>query len=228
MNKDVIAFCFLAFGDEHINETNILIDNIKNNIVGNFEFYVATDDVNSITKNATNIIDIKEKFNYNHKRYPIEEALKKHNTILFIDSDHSIVNTDINIECIDYLDDGLYGTINTHYVTNDYLKKISNLSNNETPINNIFEHIFLLKLNDSKKKNKFIENWNHIFNETKNLAFPTNGLDGSQEGLIIHLSAVKSSINIIDIFPTGGEIVGFFNMFYHFCIEPNKQSFYKK
>lgn len=219
MNKNVIAFCFLAFGDEHINETNVLIDNIKNNILGNFEFYVATNDVNSITKNATTVIYITEKFNYNHKRYPIEEALKNCNTIIFIDSDHSIKNINGNIVCIDYLDDGLYGTVNTHDVTNDYLKKLSNLSNNENPINNIFEHMFLLKLSDDKQKQKFIQNWNYIFNQTRNLALPTNGLDGSQEGLIIHLSAKKSNINIIDVFPTGGEIVGVFNMFYHFCVE---------
>jgi hypothetical protein len=223
-----ISICLLAIGDEHIKESLNLINSIKRIIKYNFNYYVGTDKPemfigeNIITKKIT------ENFNYNLKRVPIEMGLEHGSTIIFLDSDNVAIN-DIDFEQLEKVDDGCYGTIYhdklVNVDNNSYYEKLHNFSKNKY-IPHFFEHQIMIKLSDIQKRKRFIDNWELIYNETKDVQIHSKGRHGSEEGLIIGLSCVLSDINIIDIV-IKNETIQYFNVFHHYCEELDKTKYIK-
>ena len=74
-----MVFCFLAYGEEHINEFNIVAKSLLQ-INPKYRIIVGTDSPEQIIKGIYRVIEIKEPFNYNLKRIVIEGALKEFDT----------------------------------------------------------------------------------------------------------------------------------------------------
>jgi hypothetical protein len=199
------AICFLAYGDEHIDEFNLICKELLN-INSNLNIFVCTNDVSKIKNKKINIIETKEKFNYNLKKEAIKCALKKFNTIVCMDTD-MVLRKNINFEAIDNLDDGLYITTSP-FKNFKYKKKLISINKilNDTEYGNslkvyantndlysIDEQIFILKINDLNKKNAFINHWDYIFNNFQSNDFNQYGM---YEGLNIFTAAKLSDIVI--------------------------------
>jgi hypothetical protein len=226
MNK--IGICILAMGDEHIKESLNLICSIKKIIEYNFDYYVVTDkpemfiDIDIKTKKIT------ESFNYNLKRLSIEFGLEHTDTIFFLDSDNIAINN-VNFNEIKDIKDGFYGSIFYNPIKDNnnekYYDKLFEISKTDK-IPYFFEHNFLIKLSDVEKRKKFIENWNYIFEEIKDVQTHSKGFSGSGEGIIIGLSCVLSEIEIIDIV-VENKYIQYFNVFHHYCEELDKSKYFK-
>ena len=80
----MFCFCFLAYGEEHIKEFNIVAKSILK-LNSNYKIIVGTDSPIDIIDGVYQTILINEPFNYNLKRIVIEHSLKEFNTILFFD-----------------------------------------------------------------------------------------------------------------------------------------------
>lgn len=214
-----VGICFLAYGDEHINECNFLIDRLskfKNDI----KIFVGSDSVEKINKNVYNIINITESFNYNLKIVSVREALKECDIIILMDSDIFLINDKINFLFLNTLDDGIYSYfIKKHYERNYINSKYQNILynyNDKIELNCIHEYLVILKLSDEKKKKNFIYNWELLYEMTKDVQpIALDGVHyGAQEGLILYVSGIKSGIKCFDA--SENEYVNnFFNSFYH-------------
>lgn len=228
-----LSFCFLAYGDEHIKEFN----HISKLLLTFGDIFVCTDNRSKIIENV-NITETSESFNYNLKRKSIEQALKKFDTILVMDTDYHLIDENINFSVFNDLLDGLYITwiddkvdfmgekISTCDINNKYFTKLDKLNISNNKLFFIDECVFLLKISDKNKKIKFIENWNYIFNETKDIQ-PNNGNNGAIEGLIIYLSCLLSNINIYKV-SDYKSLDKLFNNFYHYSKEMNKNFYNTK
>jgi hypothetical protein len=216
MNK--IGICLLGYGDEHIKECNSLIDKLskfKNKI----SIYVGTDSVEKISKNADKIINIIVPFNYNLKRISVREALKDCNIIILMDSDIILINSSINFSDLNNIEDGIYSYfVKKNYKRDyniDYQRIIYNYNNNRD-LHQIHEFFMILKMTDEQKKIDFIYNWDTLYEITEGvqpIAF--NGNHGSQEGLILYVSGIKSGIKCFDI--SDNENINIFvNSFHHY------------
>lgn len=226
-----IAFCFLAVGNEHINEFNY----ISNKLSKFGEIFVCTDDESKINKNF-NIIKNNDAFNYNLKRKSIDNALKTHDTIIAMDTDYYLINDNLNFSSIDQLSDGMYvvwidnsvffmkDIITIENTKSEYVKKLIELNDTNKDLFFIDECIFLLKISDKEKKNNFINNWNKIFLETEHIQ-PNNKNNGAMEGLIIYLSCLKSGIDVYET-KKFELLQKQLNNFYHYSKENNKESIY--
>ena len=146
------ALCFLAYGDEHIDEFNdvskkILSTHPLSNI------FVLTDDKSKIHNQSINIFETQEEFNFNLKRCVISEAFKTYDTIIMLD-------TDVDIKSFQYISDiqldGMYvkwiDPKLTHKGTrldmrnNQYGIELSKLNTHKTPIQFIPEFCIYLKI----------------------------------------------------------------------------------
>ena len=80
------ALCFLAYGEEHINEFNVISTKILNR-TPTLPIFVLTDDKSKIDNVSIKIIETQEEFNFNLKRYVVAEAFKEYDTIILLDTD---------------------------------------------------------------------------------------------------------------------------------------------
>ena len=102
----MFCFSFLAYGEEHIKEFNIVAKSILK-LNTNYKIIVGTDSPSDIVEGVYTVIKINEPFNYNLKRIVIEHSLKEFNTILFLDTD-IFIRYGINFSILDNLEDGMY------------------------------------------------------------------------------------------------------------------------
>jgi hypothetical protein len=201
------ALCFLAYGDEHIVEFNtiskqILLSNPKVHI------FVLTDDKSKIDNSSITIIETQEEFNFNLKRYIIEEALKEYDTIVLLDTDIKILNNSFSF-LSEITDDGIYvkwidnrlthNGVRLDVNNNSYLIELTKFNKTKLPIRFIPEYCVILRLSDLDTKTKFIENWNHIYTNTIDIQPKDRhyGLHGAIEGCIMYVSCLNSNIPII-------------------------------
>ena len=75
------CFCFLAYGDEHIDEFNIVAKSLLK-LNPEYKIIVGTDSEDKIIDGVYKIIKIDEPFNYNLKRIVIKEAFVDFNTLI--------------------------------------------------------------------------------------------------------------------------------------------------
>lgn len=200
------ALCFLAFGDEHISEFNetcnkILVNNPFSNI------FVLTDDKSKIENNHINIIEKKEDFNFNLKRYIIAEAFKIYDTIVMLD-------TDVDIKSFEHINlqinsDGMYVNwiasrlIHKGKLLNigkdEYCNTLRKLNNYKYPVQFIPEFCVFFKISNIEIRKKFIERWSYIHNSVNEFE-PTDrhlNLNGAVEGCIMYSACMDLGLPII-------------------------------
>jgi hypothetical protein len=200
------AICFLAYGNEHINEFNIICNSLLT-LNANLNIFVCTNDVSKINNKNINIIETAKQFNYNLKRESIKFALKKFDTILCMDTD-MVLRNNIDFSIIDnLLEDGLYLTqspyrvfryrgqlVSSYGILNNtnYGKLLKEYANT----NDLYfsdEQIFVLKIKDKSKKENFINHWDYIFDNFQPIELNEYGM---YEGLNIYTSAKLSELSI--------------------------------
>lgn len=196
-------FCFLAHGEEHIEEFNIVAESLLK-INKDFRIVVGTDKPLQIINGVYKTILIEEEFNFNLKRIVIEEALKEVDTIIFLDTDIFIRNG-IDFSVINNLDnntiyaDEIVGLtkLKDVYGSLDYMKEYLEILTPmiDTPLFLIHEGLFILKTTDNTK-DSFLNIWKEIDLKTRPYQKLAYGLLGAMEGLIIYISLVKSGITI--------------------------------
>lgn len=216
----MFCFCFLAYGDEHINEFNIVAKSILD-LDKNFKIVVGTNSPSKILKGVYRIIELSESFNYNLKRIVIGEALYEFDTIFFLDTDTFIKN-DADFSLLNEIDEGLhaskivgldelrdvYGSL--EYMK-DYLSILTTITDDALEL--IHEGKFVLHLKDNNKKQNFIQWWEKIDKQTRPYQKLAYDLPGAMEGIIIWIAVKKSMIKlkIVD-----GEIQKLFKSIKHF------------
>ena len=198
----MFCICFLAYGEEHINEFNIVAKSLLE-IDKDLKIIVGTDSPKKIVENVYEIVSINEEFNYNLKRIVIEKAFKNFSTVLFLDTD-IFVRSKPDFSILNDLEDGIYvseivdlnrlrDTKGSLEYMRDYLSELNkNYSNNLFLIN---EGKFILKLTNNQKE-IFINHWREIDLMTRPYHKSAYGLPGAMEGLIIFIAVKKSQIEI--------------------------------
>ena len=223
------AICSLAYGDEHINEFNLLCKSLLS-IDNSLVIYVCTDDKTKIENQSINIVETVESFNYNLKRVSIETAFEKYDTILFLDTD-MFVNKSVDFSAIDKIDRDGFHTSSTPYTVfthqderisvlrllrdTDYGRIIRKLNNDSEDLTFLDEQLFIIKITDKEKRKQFIDNWENIFQKTKHYHIKDKVYQNSgiYEGLIISLACRLANVDIIHKY----EILNiFYNAFSHF------------
>jgi len=197
------AFCFLAYGDEHIDEFNIVADSLLN-LNKEFKIFVGTDSSDKLIDGIYKIITIDEEFNFNLKRNVIEVALNEVDTIIFLDTDIFIRNG-IDFSVIKNLNnntiyaDEIVGLekLKDVYGSLDYMQEYLDILTPmiDTPLFLIHEGLFILKTTNETKDN-FLNNWKEIDLQTRPYQKMAYGVLGAMEGLIIYISLIKSGIKI--------------------------------
>jgi hypothetical protein len=198
-------FCisFLAYGDEHINEFNIVANSLLQ-LDSEIKILVVTDSAEKITGNIFKIIEIDEPFNYNLKRIVIEESFKEFDTVLFLDTDVFIRNG-IDFTSLNNLSDGMYVTeivglkrlrdvYGSLEYMKDYLNELKTIYDEELFL--VHEGLFVIKISDSEQKNTFIKHWKDIDEQTRPHHKLAYDLPGAMEGLIIWIALQKSNIKV--------------------------------
>lgn len=216
----MFCFCFLAYGEEHIKEFNIVANSLLE-LNPNFKIIVGTDSPSDIIEGVYNVIQINEPFNYNLKRMVIEYSLKEFNTLLFLDTD-VFVRYGVNFSILDNLEDGMYAAeivgldeLRDVYGSLEYMKEyldeLSKIYTDELFL--VHEGLFVLRLSDDKQKEDFIRYWKEIDIQTRSYHKLAYDLPGAMEGLIIWIAIQKSNtkIKLAD-----GEILKLFNFISHF------------
>lgn len=216
----MIGFCFLAYGDEHIDECNILIQKLlKYN--SPIKIFVGTDKPEKIIKhNSIKTTLIVEDFNYNLKRVAIEQALKECNTIISLDTDFYVLSNG-DFSYFENIEDGVY----VSWIGKEVDFMGVNVKLDYPNLSFIDESILLIKISDKLTKNLFIKNWETIFKETE-FVQPNNGKPGAIEGLIIYLSSIKSNLNVKSMWDYKNLIL-FLDGFYHYTRDLNKNKLIK-
>jgi hypothetical protein len=196
-------FCFLAHGEEHIEEFNIVAESLLK-INKNFKIFVGTDEPSEIIDGIYNTILIQEEFNFNLKRIIIEEALKEVDTIIFLDTDIFIRNG-IDFSVINNLDNNtIYADeivnllkLKDAYGSLDYMQEYLDILTPmiDTPLFLIHEGLFILKTTN-ETKDSFLNNWKEIDLQTRPYQKMAYGVLGAMEGLIIYISLINSGIKI--------------------------------
>lgn len=201
------GLCFLAYGNEHIEEFNILSsDLLLHN--PNLNIYVVTNDKLKIINQNLTVIETKEDFNFNLKRLAIEEAFKYHSTIVLLDTDLKILNKSFSFMS-NIVGDGMYVKWIDKELThkaerlnirnNEYCVELSKLNYRNQPIQFIPEYCVYLKITDQVKQKEFIHYWEKYHNKVKDLE-PTdrhNDLNGAVEGCIMYLTCLNLNISIV-------------------------------
>jgi hypothetical protein len=201
-----VGVAILAYGEEHITETNSLIDDFltKSNEV---TLYIATDSPDLITKHdKVKTFLIKEEFNYNLKRIAFEYALMHHDYVILSDSDIHIINN-IDFSFLDVIEDGMYvnwaSVINKFVVLKseqeeEYINVIRNNVEQHQKLYFINESTVLFKITDINQKIDLLESWNYYYDRTKH-SQPTYDKVGAVEGVLIHAACVKSGLKMHNI-----------------------------
>ena len=199
----MFGICFLAHGQEHIEEFNIVAKSLMR-INPNFKIFVGTDKPSDIIDGVTKVIQIEEDFNFNLKRIIIKEALNEFDTIIFLDTDIFIRNG-IDFSVMKNLDNNtIYANeivdinkLKDVYGSLDYMKEYLDILTPmvDTPLFLIHEGLFILKTTNDTKNN-FLNIWEEIDLQTRPHQKLAYGLLGAMEGLIIYISLIKSNINI--------------------------------
>ena len=216
----MFCFSFLAYGEEHIKEFNIVAKSILE-LNSNFKIIVGTDSPSDIIEGVYRIIKINEPFNYNLKRIVIEHSLKEFNTILFLDTD-IFIRYGINFSILDNLEDGMYAAeivgldklrdvYGSLEYMREYLDELSKIYIDELFL--IHEGIFVLNLSDVEQKKDFIKYWKEIDIQTRPYHKLAYDLPGAMEGLIMWIAVQKSNIKLTLM---NGEIEKLFNLISHF------------
>lgn len=199
----MFCFCFLAYGEEHINEFNIVAKSILK-LNTNFKIIVGTDSPSDIINGVHDIIQINEGFNYNLKRLVIEQAFKEFDTILFLDTD-IFIRYGINFSILDNLEDGMYAAeivgldklrdvYGSLEYMREYLDELSKIYMDELFL--IHEGIFVINLSDVEQKKDFIKYWKEIDIQTRPYHKLAYDLPGAMEGLIMWIAVQKSNIKL--------------------------------
>jgi len=216
----MFCFSFLAYGEEHIKEFNIVAKSILK-LNPDYKIIVGTDSPIDIIDGTYNIIEINEPFNYNLKRIVIEHSLKEFNTILFLDTD-IFIRYGINFSILDNLEDGMYAAEivglaklcdaggSLEYMR-EYLDELGKIYKDELFLIN--EGIFILNLSDINQKKYFIKYWKEIDIQTRPYHKLAYDLPGAMEGLIMWIAVQKSNIKLTLM---EGEIEKLFNFISHF------------
>jgi len=216
----MFCFCFLAYGEEHIKEFNIVAKSILK-LNSNYKIIVGTDSPIDIIDGVYQTILINEPFNYNLKRIVIEHSLKEFNTILFLDTD-IFIRYGINFSILDNLEDGMYAAeivgldkLCDVYGSLDYMKEYLDELNKiyADQLFLIHEGLFTLNLSDTKQKEDFIKYWEEIDVQTRPYHKLAYDLPGAMEGLIMWIAVQKSNIKLTLM---EGEIEKLFNFISHF------------
>ena len=199
----MFCFCFLAYGEEHINEFNIVAKSLLD-LNQEHKIVVGTDTPSKIIDGVYKVAELKEPFNYNLKREVIKEALKEFDTLLFLDTDIFIRNG-VDFSVLDNVENGLYAAeivgldrLRDVYGSLDYMKEyLQELSNVfEEELFLIHEGYFVLKIEDNEQKESFIKYWEEIDNSTRPYQKLAYDLPGAMEGIIIWIAVQKSRINV--------------------------------
>ncbi len=197
------GIALLAYGEQHISEFHTTAKRIRE-LDKSVPIWVGTDSPDSIdTKLNCITIPINEEFNYNLKRIPIAEALKNVDTVWYCDTDiHMRNGIDFSI-----MNDGLNSGIHTRYLKpesvlletdiapellKEYLKALREII--QQPLNVIMEENIIIRKCINTKS--FLDNWERIDRETRNVQNTHYGLNGGYEGLIIWVSAVLANVSI--------------------------------
>jgi len=199
----MFCFCFLAYGEEHINEFNIVAKSILK-LNTNFKIIVGTDNPEDIIHGVYDIIQINEGFNYNLKRLVIEHAFKEFDTILFLDTD-IFIKTGVDFSILDELNDGMYAAeivgldrlkdvYGSLEYMREYLDELTKIYSNEFFL--IHEGIFVLELKNNKQKEDFIKYWKEIDIQTRPYHKLAYDLPGAMEGIIIWIAIQKANIKL--------------------------------
>ena len=199
----MLCFCFLAYGEEHINEFNIVAKSILK-LNTDFKIIVGTDSPTDIINGVYDIIQINEGFNYNLKRLVIEHAFKEFDTILFLDTD-IFIKTGVDFSVLDKLNDGMYAaeivgldTLRDVYGSleymREYLDELTRIYPKEFFL--IHEGIFVLELKNNKQKEDFIKYWKEIDIQTRPYHKLAYDLPGAMEGIIIWIAIQKANIKL--------------------------------
>lgn len=214
MKQNKIAIALLAYGDEHINECLNLLFSLNTKLNYNFEYYVATDKPQKFNLYKVNCIFIDEEFNYNLKNVPINESLKYHDIVIFMDVDTEVIGN-VEFEKLFNIEDGLHATTDDNFKNKEttYYSVLKNHTNGHEPIC-VFEHFFILKIQNQQSKINFIDIWNKLNEETKPFQIESKGCIGAEEGLIIGTSCLLNNIKILN--PLNKETFDFFLPFKHF------------
>jgi len=229
MNK--WAFTFLAMGDEHIREFNIVAKTILN-IHPDHKIIVGTDNPNGLIDGLYKVIPISEGFNYNLKRIPIQHALKEFNTIFHLDTDVHI-RDGIDFSIMDSVAEGPEGLWVEDIVPpesqhrngsiewiRDYLDKLKVWVGDEN-FYLIPEGRFILKSNP-ENVNTIIEMWETIDRDTREVQPEQYELNGAMEGFIIWISVTKAGIPIKKVWSVGGDFTKLFHTTVHFARDNRK------
>jgi hypothetical protein len=199
----MFCFCFLAYGEEHIKEFNIVAKSILK-LNTDYKIIVGTDSPVDIIDGVYRTILINEPFNYNLKRIVIEHSLKEFNTILFLDTD-IFIRYGIDFSILDNLVDGMYAAeivgldeLRDVYGSLDYMKEyLDELSKIHTDqLFLIHEGLFILNLSDTKQKEDFIKYWEEIDVQTRPYHKLAYDLPGAMEGIIIWIAIQKANIKL--------------------------------
>jgi hypothetical protein len=135
------ALCFLAYGDEHIQEFN----NLCYNLLKRDEtphIFVLTDDKSKIDNLPVSVLETREEFNFNLKRHIIEEAFKLYDTIILLD-------TDIEIKSLQFMstidEDGMYVKWVNPKLTHKGIRLDTKNNDYLIELNKLNKHIFLVR-----------------------------------------------------------------------------------
>lgn len=199
------VLCFLAYGDEHIDEFNITSNKlIKSNPT--LPIFVLTDDKSKIDNLSVNVIETQEEFNFNLKRYVVEEAFKQYDTIILLDTDVNITSFSFITELqsdgmwVKWIDPKLTHKGNRlDMYNNEYCVELSKLNTHKLPIQFIPEFCVVIRIEDIVKRMNFIERWGKIHNSIKQFE-PTDrhyNLNGALEGCIMYLTCMDLGIPVI-------------------------------
>lgn len=202
-----LALCFLAYGDEHIKEFNLLADDLLY-YNSSIKIFVVTNNSNQINNKDINIIETKEEFNFNLKRYGVQEALKQYDDVLLLDTDLKfrdktfsfLNNVESNGVYVPWIDKTLlHKDFRLTPDNNSYCKKLNHYNESEYRLMFIPEYCIYIKLSDDIDKENFILNWSYLYEETKDVQLldrENSKLKGAVEGCIIYLSCLNSNIPI--------------------------------
>lgn len=199
------GLCFLAYGDEHIDEFNVVSNELLSTNP-NLNIFVVTDNKSKINANV-NIVECSEEFNFNLKRLAISEAFKQFDTIIMLDTDVKVLNKSFSFMSEIEMD-GMYvkwidnqlthksDRLNIH--NNEYCIELNKLNNTKLQIQFIPEYCVVIKIEDPIKRVQFIDRWGEIHNKIKDFE-PTDrhyDLNGAIEGCIMYLACLNLDIPV--------------------------------
>ena len=201
------AICFLAYGEEHINEFNIVAQSLLD-LHQSLKIYVGTNTPELIKPCIYKTITLGDEFNYNLKREILEYALRDFNTVMLLDTDVFIKGgidfsavkdlPDKNILFYDELVDleelkDVYGSL--EYMK-DYLDILELVHNDDLKL--VHEGLFTVKLIDQEVKVKFLETWRRLDLVTRPYQKKAYDQPGAMEGILLYISLIRAGIQIED------------------------------